>query len=106
MTERIKNLCKKNNISVLELEKRLEIGTSTIRRWEKSIPAADKLYKVAKYFEVSMEYILTGKENEYTQEEIDLIRLYREADDRGKERIMQDAIIEANTGKSSDSAIS
>lgn len=106
MVEIIKKLCQKKQISFLELEKKLNLTTSSIRRWDTSTPSADKLYKVAQFFDVPMEYLLTGKVKDYTLEERELIKLYRAADDRGKERIMQDAQIEGSAGKSLDSQIS
>lgn len=94
MVEIIKKLCKTKGTNLKKLEETLEFGNGTIRNWDKKEPAAYKLYKVAEYFGVSMEYIITGKEKTYNQEEITLIQLYRAADQRGKERIMQDAITE------------
>ena len=60
LKERIKELADKQNISLPALEAKLGFGNGTIVKWDKSIPNADKLNKVAKYFNVSMEYLLNG----------------------------------------------
>lgn len=57
--ERIKLLCAKNGISIAKLEFDLGFGNSSIKKWEKvSSPSADKIVKVASYFNVSTDYIL------------------------------------------------
>lgn len=62
---RIQNLCGKTGITQTELEKQLGFGKGTISKWSgKTIPAADKLKKVADFFDVSMEYLMTGEEEE------------------------------------------
>lgn len=45
--KRIQELCKGKNISVYRLEKKLEFSSGAIRKWSNSMPAADKLQKVA-----------------------------------------------------------
>lgn len=57
---RIKLLQKEKDgkVSLNALEKRLDIGKSTISSWEKKQPSADKLEKVANYFNVSTDYLL------------------------------------------------
>ncbi len=63
MVNRIKALCKDAGITIQQLEKDLGMGNGAISKWENSVPKADRLYKVATYFGVTMEYLLTGKEN-------------------------------------------
>ena len=62
LKERIKVLANKRNISLPALEAELGFGNSTIVKWDKSIPNAEKLNAVAKYFDVSMDYLLNGTE--------------------------------------------
>ncbi|OXS26376.1 MAG: hypothetical protein BI182_08235 [Acetobacterium sp. MES1] len=59
--ERIKNLCSARGTSISELERNLSFGHATVRNWEKSSPSVEKLKKVADYFEVSVDYLLTDK---------------------------------------------
>ena len=63
MYQKIKDLCEKNNISVYYLEKELGLSTGSVCKWEKSIPRADTLSKVANYFGVSINYFLKSDEN-------------------------------------------
>lgn len=56
--EKVKKLCKQKKVSIYRLEKDLGFSASTIVKWKKSIPAADKLKAVADYLHVSIEYLL------------------------------------------------
>lgn len=60
LKERIKILAQERGMSLPALEAELGFGNSTIVKWDKSIPNAEKLNIVAKYFGVSMEYLLNG----------------------------------------------
>ena len=56
---RIKDLCEEKEISITKLESDLGFGNSSIKKWNgKVCPSADKLLKVAKYFNVSVDYLL------------------------------------------------
>lgn len=56
--EKIKRLCIEKGVTIYRLEKDLEFSQSTIIKWKTSVPAADKLKKVADYFGVPIEYFL------------------------------------------------
>ena len=56
--EKVKKLCKQKKVSIYRLEKDLGFSASTIVKWKKSIPAADKLKAVADYLHVSIEDLL------------------------------------------------
>lgn len=56
----IKSLCKKNGVSLSGLEKILGYGNGSLAK-AKVIPS-DRILEIAKYFDVSMEYLMTGKE--------------------------------------------
>lgn len=60
LKERIKMLAQERGISLPTLEAELGFGNSTIVKWDKSTPNADKLNTVAKYFGVTMDYLLNG----------------------------------------------
>ncbi len=64
LKDRIKALAKKRGISLPVLEAELGFGNSTIVKWDKSVPNADKLNLVAKYFDVSMDYLLNGTDKD------------------------------------------
>ena len=56
----IKALANERNVDIKSVERACGLGNATIGSWRKSMPAANLLYKVAQYFDVSMEYLLTG----------------------------------------------
>ena len=62
LKDRIKELADLNNMSLPALESALGFGNSTIVKWDKSTPNAAKLQTVADYFNVSMDYLMSGKE--------------------------------------------
>lgn len=95
--DRVKKLCQNQGISVSELEKRLVIGNGTIGRWNYSKPRAEVLAKVAAYFSVSSDYLLTGTDLENLstltlkdKQEIDLVLMFRKLDDISKYYFMGD----------------
>lgn len=60
LKDRVKALAQERGISLPALESELGFGNSTIVKWDKSTPNADKLNAVAKFFNVSMDYLLNG----------------------------------------------
>lgn len=63
--DRIKDLCDKNGIAVTALETKLGFGRGSIgkMRTAKSV-SSDRVRKIADYFEVPVQYLLTGKRTE------------------------------------------
>lgn len=66
MYEIFDNLCAINGVTAYRVGKETGIATSTFTDWKKgkSTPKQDKLIKIADYFGVSLEYLMTGKETE------------------------------------------
>ena len=62
MKERIKSLCKSHGISMNKLEDTLGFGKGYISKLGNSTPNTAKIKKIADYFNVSVEYLITGKE--------------------------------------------
>lgn len=62
LVERIKQLAKERKVSMAQVERDLNFGNSTIRKWDESRPSIDRLLKVADYFNVSLDY-LEGRTN-------------------------------------------
>lgn len=58
--ERIQALAKKEHLSLTKLEEILGFGNGTITKWNHSTPKVDKLYEVAKYFHVTLDYLYNG----------------------------------------------
>jgi transcriptional regulator with XRE-family HTH domain len=63
----IQLLCKKNNMSVLDLETELKFGRGTVYKWDKNSPSVDRLQKVAEYFDVTIDSLLVHSETEPTE---------------------------------------
>lgn len=63
LVNRIKELAKKNNTNVKNLEISGGLGNGTIRRWDSSPPSADKLLKIASLLNTTMDYLMTGQRN-------------------------------------------
>ena len=59
--ENIHKLCKENGVSIARLERDLGIGNGTIGAWDKSSPALANAKAVADYFNVTVDYLLTGE---------------------------------------------
>jgi len=56
--QRIKALCSERGITVTKLESLMGYSQSAIGKWRSAMPTADKLIKVAQYFDVSMDYLV------------------------------------------------
>lgn len=71
LNERIVDLCEKNSISQSKLEKDLGIAKGSVTKWKTQEPRHSTIEKVANYFGVSVEYIMTGAEQKgyYLNEE-------------------------------------
>lgn len=67
----IRELCKKNNISVSDLEKKLKIGAGTISRWNKASPSLDKVKAIAQYFNVSIDELSGNRTEVNSQKKVD-----------------------------------
>lgn len=76
--EKIKELAAQKNISIRQLEEHLGYGNGTIRRWNKNKPNYDKIQAVAKYFNVSVDYLLGNEELKKANKPIDLKKVISE----------------------------
>lgn len=76
--ERIQALCKANGISMNKLEQDLNFGTGYISKLGKSTPNTKKIQAISDYFKVSVDYLMTGKNNsniEMTKTDIELLNM-------------------------------
>jgi transcriptional regulator with XRE-family HTH domain len=55
--DRIVELCTKNNISLAKLEKENGLSNGIISKWKTSSPKTDATMKIARYFNVSLDYV-------------------------------------------------
>ena len=89
IVKRIKQKCAEKGTTMGTLEKELGFANGSIRRWDERVPGADRVLTLANRLEISVDWLLTGKEpGNLTPEEQILIDTYRHADDRGKKNIM------------------
>ncbi len=65
--EKIKEMAAQRKVSIAELERTLDFPNGMISKWTTASPNSANLYKVAKYFGVSMES-LVGEEREVTKD--------------------------------------
>lgn len=66
MYEIFENLCNKNNVTPYRVCKETGLTTATISNWKagRYTPKQDKLQKIADYFGVTLEYLMTGEKKE------------------------------------------
>lgn len=69
MKERIRHLCKLNHVSMNKVEGDLGFGKGYLSKLGTSKPNAEKLKKIADYFNVSLDFIMTGKEDEQKEKD-------------------------------------
>lgn len=106
IVERIKVRCKEKSTSMNALEKELGFGNGSIRLWDKKEPGSQKVILVAERLDLSLDWLLTGKESgNLTPEEKLLVDYYRRADDRGRRNIMKIAENESAELESSASKL-
>ena len=72
--ERIESLRKERKISQGNLEKELGFSNGSISKWKTSMPKPEILQKIADYFGVTVDYLMTGNESDgkeryYTNDE-------------------------------------
>jgi transcriptional regulator with XRE-family HTH domain len=60
-------LCITNKVTLYKVSKETKIPYSTLSDWKngKSVPKVDKLQKIADFLNVSVEFLMTGKEKEF-----------------------------------------
>ena len=63
--KKIKELAQKKKISISELERRAGLSNGSISKWKQSTPNPERLKRLAEYFGVSFDYLITGEEKEF-----------------------------------------
>lgn len=106
--DRVKALAKRDNITISALEKELGFSNKSLYPHTKdSTIRGDRVVALANYFGVSTDYLLTGKDAEYSADERQLILVYRSMNSDGKEELSNYAIYLAAKAiyKKSDTAV-
>lgn len=65
--QKVKKACDEKNISVMALEEKLGFPRSSICKWDKSVPGANKLKAVSNELGKPMEYFLEDDTTEAVQ---------------------------------------
>ncbi len=74
--ELLKELCKERGITINKLEQELGFSQGSLGKIDSSVPKADKLYLIARFFDVPMEafldpnYIWSKNDHTYSKEEV------------------------------------
>ena len=68
--ERIKELCNKKGIAQTALEKELGFGRGSIGKLRNGNTTVERLQKIADYFGVTVDYLMTGKESDESESSI------------------------------------
>jgi transcriptional regulator with XRE-family HTH domain len=81
--ERIESLRKSKGLSQGKLEKQLGFSNGSISKWKNSTPKVERLQKLADFFGVSVEYLMTGKEDKQKEKDNtdDLKQKYEELEE-------------------------
>ena len=76
----LEELCIQNNIKITVLLKYLGKSKSSATSWKNgTLPSGETLLKISEYFNVSIDYLLTGKENrDLSFEESEWLSLYNQ----------------------------
>lgn len=92
MVERIRKRCAEIGTTMGTLEKELGFANGSIRRWDERVPGIDRVLILANRLEVSIEWLVTGKEpGELTPEEQKLIDTFRSCSRIGQSIIQEQA---------------
>ena len=62
--DNIKIACKQNNLSINKLEKELGFARSSISKFNTNTPSIDKVVMVANRLNVSVDFLMSGKNND------------------------------------------
>lgn len=65
--ERIESLRKSRNISQGKIEKELGFSNGSWSKWKNSTPTPERLRKIAEYFGVTVDWIMSGEEKNGTE---------------------------------------
>lgn len=97
---RIKKACAFRGVQISDIYEQTGFGTKTMYNWVTSSPAADKLLKVAKILDTTMEFLMGETEDinakiiaasgaaSIADDELELLRIYRGLNSQGKDYLM------------------
>lgn len=104
MYEIFDKLCESKGVTAYRVGKETGIATSTFTDWKKgrSVPKQNKLKKIADYFGVTVEYLMTGENYKFSDDDVlldvrisedfdlkEAIKKYYSLDDRKKKHVIE-----------------
>ncbi len=100
--DRLEAVLAEKKVTKTELAEVLKIRRPTLSEWKKNgvIPPADIMLKIAEYLNVSVEWLVTGKEKEkdaISQEETKVLEYYKQLSQEQKEMVL--TLLETQTKK-------
>lgn len=109
MIDRIRELCKKKGLSITKLEMILNFGNGSISKPKTKSMGCDRLKAIADYFDVSMEYLMTGEENKTARKisdfEYKIISAFRKADEYDQISVLRTLGVKKEDAKFTESKI-
>lgn len=87
MYEKIKELCSSGKTTISALERKLEFGNGTIHRWKIVSPSVDKLQRVADYFGVTVDYLLSA--SDISPEAITMVKKIDRLNENQRQAVLQ-----------------
>lgn len=63
--DRFKKICNEQNIKISKLEQDIGLSRGASYKWKKSSPSKEVLERLSKYLNVSVDYLINGKEKEW-----------------------------------------
>lgn len=95
MVERICELIKQKGMSINSVEKQLKFGNGAIKRFDKHSPSIDKIISLSDFLNVSIDYLVFGKETEHAEKinlidsnETTMLNLFRMLSEKEQDRII------------------
>lgn len=108
--DRFYNLCVENRITPNAFAKTVNVSSGVITKWKQgSLPNTEALIKISDYFNVSTDYLLTGKEKsssselELTENEQRILEIFKRLSESqqgqiiGRAELMAEYSLPANT---------
>lgn len=88
--ELIKGLSKAKGLSINQLEKTLDFSKGSLCRIDTNRPSIDKLQKIADFFGVTVDYLMTGKNEHVPADKSELTERDRREIGRDLDKIMNE----------------
>ena len=78
--DRVRMLAERQGLSLNDLENRLGFGQNSIYKWKSKEPSSNRVREVAKFFNVSTDYLLGLSDNPKINNDDSLLAAHIEAD--------------------------